>query len=61
MERESLEFEMVIVGAAPSGPSTAIRLKQIAAVVGQDLNTQNCVHRKPCENSTYVVCGNPGA
>ena len=30
-EREFMEFDVVIVGAGPSGLSAAIRLKQIAA------------------------------
>ena len=32
MERESMEYDVVIVGAGPSGLSTAIKLRQISAV-----------------------------
>ena len=30
MQRESMEYDVVIVGAGPSGLSTAIKLKQLA-------------------------------
>ena len=30
MERESMEYDVVIVGAGPSGLSTAIKLRQIS-------------------------------
>ncbi len=35
MEREYMEFDVVIVGAGPSGLSAACRLKQKAAEAGQ--------------------------
>jgi len=31
IQRESMEYDVVIVGAGPSGLSTAIKLKQLAS------------------------------
>ena len=38
MERESMEFDVVIVGVGPSGLSAAIRLKQLNDEAGKDLS-----------------------
>ena len=35
--RESMEFDVVVVGAGPAGLATAIRLKQQAAEAGADI------------------------
>jgi len=36
-ERESMDYDVVIVGAGPSGLAAAIRLKQLAADAGREL------------------------
>ncbi|RUM56796.1 MAG: electron transfer flavoprotein-ubiquinone oxidoreductase [Marinomonas sp.] len=51
MMRESMEFDVVIVGAGPSGLSTAIRLKQLNA----DLNV--CVLEKGSEVGAHILSG----
>lgn len=50
-ERESMDFDVVIVGAGPSGLSAAIRLKQLSA----DLNV--CVVEKGSEVGAHILSG----
>ena len=38
VERESMDFDVVIVGAGPAGLAAAIRIKQLAAETGKDVS-----------------------
>jgi electron-transferring-flavoprotein dehydrogenase len=55
MERESMEFDVVIVGAGPSGLAAAIRLKQLSAEKGQDISV--CVLEKGAEVGAHILSG----
>ena len=55
MERESMEFDVVIVGAGPSGLSTACRLMQLAQEKEQELMV--CVVEKGSEVGAHIISG----
>ena len=55
MERDSMDFDVLIVGAGVAGLSAAIRLKQQANEAGQELEV--CVVEKGSEVGAHILSG----
>ena len=55
MERESMEFDVVVVGGGPAGLSAAIRIKKQAAEQGKEIAV--CVLEKGSEVGAHILSG----